>query len=995
MDGTSNEPVVSEPVASDPAFAVEPVAIIGMACRPPGAGDVGQFWSNLAGGVESIRLETLAEQAARGVPEELLADPRYVPAVALADDYEYFDAGFFGMSAREAEMRDPQHRMFLELAYTALEDAGYDPARYGGDIGVYAGVGDGSYEWQHARRSRKVVGGSGIMGISLATHPAFLATFISFKLDLRGPSLTVHTACSTSLVTLHLACEALRNGECDMALSGAASVDLPVGQGYVYVDDGIFPPDGHIRPFDAAAGGTIWGNGGGMVLLKRLSDAVADGDHIRAVVLGNAINNDGSAKAGFTAPSDQGQAAVVAQALGVAAVDPRTITYVEAHGTGTEIGDPIEVAGLTGAYGAGTDETGWCAIGSVKGNVGHLGAAAGVISVIKTALAMEHGLIPPTLNYEKPNPKIDFAASPFYVNSVLSAWKPSGSPRRAGVSSFGMGGTNAHVIMEEAPPAAPGRRDRPAGPSAYLLPLSARSRPALGIAAQRLAARLAEAAGGTGQELGLADVSYTLRAGRREHKHRLAVVARDLRGAAAALADQASWITAPGQAGLGQSGLGQPPRLALMFSGQGAQYPGMAAELYRSMPDFAAVVDECAAVLRDDAGLDLRAALLGGDAGQAGEAMKQTMLAQPALFVVEYALAKLWLGWGIEPDAMIGHSIGEYVAATLAGVFELGDALRVVAARGALMQAVPPGAMLAVRLGAAELIARLPHELSVATINGPGTCVVAGPGEVIISFRDELARDEIGSRPLRTSHAFHSAMMDPILPEFRAVVASVGLNPPARPFVSNVTGTWITHADATDPSYWARHIREPVRFGDGLMTVTGPDEEWVLVECGPGRQLCGLARLNRAKGVTALPSLPPRGDKNTDTETITTAAARLWASGTAVDLTTVGPAGHRVSLPTYPWERQYYWITADKGAGGAYDEVTAQSPGGEPGLTGSPSPRGSSFRPAAGAGSGRGRCCSSPMTGHRLSPRRWPAPAPSSPWWHPAPSSLTRAGAAT
>lgn len=914
-------------------FGVEPIAIVGVACRLPGARDAAQFWENLIHGVESIRLETLQQQAARGVSEESLRDPGFVPAVSLVDDFEYFDAAFFGMSAREAELRDPQQRMFLELAYTALEDAGYDPFRYPGDIGVYAGSGDSSYEWLNERRNARVMSGAGTLAITLNTHPDYLATFTSYKLNLRGPSLTVHTACSTSLVTLHLACEALRGGECDMTISGAVSVDLPLGYGYPHAEGGIYSPDGHIRPFDARAGGTIWGHGGGVVVLKRLSDALADGDHIRALVLGNAVNNDGAAKVGFTAPSQHGQAAVVAQALGVADVDPRSITYVEAHGTGTELGDPIEIAGLTSAYGANTSEVGWCAIGSVKANIGHTGPAAGVASVIKTTLALEHGLIPPSLNYEQPNPKIDFASGPFYVSSALTAWKPNGTPRRAGVSSFGMGGTNSHVIMEEAP-----RAERPPAAElpAYLLPLSARTESALGVAAQRLAGRLGELAGGTAAAPRLADVAYTLRVGRREHEHRLAVVARDLDDAVAALGTPKRWIRgsaavaagnpadqAPG--GAARSRVARVARVALMFSGQGAQYPGMGGQLYQALPVFREAVDECAGLLGDLGGR-VRAILL--DPGPAGddaadEALRQTELTQPALFVLEYSLARLWESWGIEPDSMVGHSIGEYVAATLAGVFQLPAALDVVAARGRLMQAMPPGAMLAVQLGEEELRERLPDGVSIAVVNGPGTCVVAGPGEEVRRFGEVLSGDDIGSRPLRTSHAFHSAMMDPVIAEFREIVAAAKPAAPARPFLSNVTGEWITPADASDPSYWARHLREPVRFGDCVRTLLA-DGRWMLVECGPGRQLCGLARLNGAGREAVLPSVAHRGEKVTDAEVITASAGRLWAEGAGLDLASFGAPGYRVPLPTYPWERKYFWIHPDPGGGGLLDESAAR-----------------------------------------------------------------------
>jgi phthiocerol/phenolphthiocerol synthesis type-I polyketide synthase E len=889
---------------------VEPIAIIGLACRVPGASNAAQFWRNLVDGVESVRFATVAEQESAGVPEHLLRDPNFIRATAWLDDFEYFDAPFFGMSAREAELRDPQHRLFLELTHTALEDSGYDPARYPGEIGVYAGCGDGSYEWLNTRRNRRVFSSVGPLAVAVNSHPDFLATLISYKLNLRGPSFTMHTACSTSLVTLHVACEALRNGECDMAVSGGASIDLPARHGYLYVEDGIYSPDGHCRAFDARAAGTLWGHGGGVLVLKRLSDALADGDHVRAVVLGNAINNDGATKVSFTAPSQDGQAAVVTQALAVADIDPRTITYVEAHGTGTEIGDPIEIAALSGGYGHATRDTGWCAIGSVKTNIGHLGAAAGVAGVIKVVLALEHGLIPASLNYETPNPRIDFASSPFYVNSALSKWEANGSPRRAGVSSFGMGGTNAHIILEEAPAAVRDRRD---DRQAHLLRLSARTPTALAAAAERLAARLAQPPEPPGAELNLADVAYTLRVGRRELGNRLAVVGTGLADAAAALADRARWISG--------SAAAAAPSVAFMFSGQGAQYAGMGARLYREEPVFRDVVDECAATLSAEIGLDLREVMFAGGDGAAEDRLRQTAITQPALFTIDCALAQLWRSWGVEPGAMVGHSVGEYVAATLAGVFTLPDALRLVASRGRLMQGMPPGAMLAVQLDEAELRARVPDGLSVAAVNGPGACVVAGPVAQVGEFARQLAAQDVGSRPLRTSHAFHSPMMEPILADFRAAVAGVDLRAPALAFGSNVTGTWITPAEATDPSYWARHLRETVRFGDCLATLLR-EGDWLLVECGPGRQLCGLARMQRrAEGVTALPSLPHRGDKKRDLVVLYAAAGRLWTAGVPVDLQAPGGGGHRVPLPTYQWERKYHWIKPEQGSDEPYYEV--------------------------------------------------------------------------
>lgn len=879
--------------------ALEPLAVIGVACRLPGAHDANQYWQNLVSGVESVHATSLEEQIALGMPEDEVNDPNFRPVRSILDDPEYFEAAFFGMSAREAQLRDPQHRLFLELAYNAFEDAGYDPSRFGGDIGVYAGAGESGYEWLNIRRSK--LGGS-LDGVTIAvnSHADYMAPLVSYKLNLRGPSFTVHTACSTSMVAIHLACEAVRNGECDMAVAGGASIDLPFGRGYTYVDDGIYSFDGHCRTFDANATGTIWGSGGGAVVLRRLSDALANGDHIRAVVLGNAINNDGATKVGFTAPSEQGQVAVIRHALGVADIDGRTVTYVEAHGTGTSLGDPIEVAALTTAYGANSTDTGWCAIGSVKPNIGHLGHAAGVAGVIKTTLALENGFIPPIVNFTSPNPAIDFETSPFYVNTALSAWKSNGTPRRAGVSAFGMGGTNGHLVMEEPP--MPVRERRPAR-SAHLVQLSARTDTALAASAKRLADHLAQASEYSTTELDLADVAFTLRAGRRRLGERLAVVARNPEDAAAALADPKRWIS--GTVG------SKPPRVALMFSGQGSQYAGMGAELYQAEPVFRDAVDHCCEVLRPELDLDLRTVMFATGDASAEEQLQNTALTQPALFTIEYALAVLWQSWGVEADAMVGHSIGEYVAATLAGVFELDDALRVVAARGRLMAGMPRGAMLAVQLEEEKLRKRLPQDVSIATVNGPTACVVAGPAEPIAAFAAELAASRIGSRPLRTSHAFHSVMMEPVLAEFRSIVAAVQPRAARVPFLSNLTGDWITPTQAGDPTYWARQLREAVRFGDCLATLL-TDDDWLLVECGPGRQLAGLVRLQSTTGNTkALPSLPQRDSRDTDLATISEAAGTLWAAGVELDAETFGAPGYRIPLPTYPWERKRYWVEPD------------------------------------------------------------------------------------
>ncbi|MFG2247612.1 SDR family NAD(P)-dependent oxidoreductase [Spirillospora sp. NPDC048823] len=876
--------------------AVEPIAIIGLACRVPGAGDARRFWDNLAEGAEAIRYYSPDEQRELGVAEHVLNDPNFVPAAMVLDDHDSIDAAFFGMSIREAEIRDPQHRLFLELAHTALEDAGYDSTRYPGEIGVYGGVGPDVYQWINIRSNPKAYANAGWLAVMVSNHADYCATLASYKLDLRGPSITLHTACSTSLVAVHTACEALRNGECDMALTGGATIEVPAGHGYIYDDDGITSPDGHCRAFDAGGKGTIWGSGGGIVVLKRLADALEDGDNVRAVILGNAINNDGANKVGFSAPSVEGQSAVVAQALGVAGVDARTVSYVEAHGTGTALGDPIEVGALSNVFGQASPDTGWCAIGSVKTNIGHLGQSAGIAGVIKTVLALEHGTIPPSLHYESPNPRIDFGENPFYVNASLAKWEANGAPRRAGVSSFGIGGTNAHLVLEEAP-----ARDRPAREPRplHLLHVSARTETALEASCERLAAHL-----DGDRDLDLADVAFTLREGRRRMGRRAVVVAADIDEAVAALRDPRRLVTGAVPR--------RTPQVALLFSGQGAQYAGMGAQLYEAEQVFRDAVDECAAILAGELGEDIRETVLtrGGDGD---ERLRQTRLTQPALFTVEYALARLWLSWGLEPAAMIGHSIGEYAAATVAGVFDLPGALRLVAARGALMQEMPPGAMLAVPLDEEEVRTRLPADLAVATVNAPGTCVVAGPAEAVDAFASELAAEGVAGTPLRTSHAFHSPMMEPILGRFRQLVEETPRSAPRMPFVSNVSGTWITAEEATDPSYWARHLREAVRFGAGVETLLN-EGEWLFVECGPGRQLSSLVRMQLGRDAARpAPSLPGPRDKGSDLHTLYAAAGALWTRG--IDLTGPAAEGRRVSLPGYPWERKRAWIEPAEGVG--------------------------------------------------------------------------------
>ncbi|WP_420126424.1 type I polyketide synthase [Longimicrobium sp.] len=865
------------------------IAVVGMAGRFPGAPGVDALWANLRAGVESIRRFSDEELAAAGVPESLRTDPAYVPAGGALAEVDLFDAAFFGFTPREAQVTDPQQRLFLEVAWEALEHAGYDAARVPGRVGVYAGTSMSSYYLNLLTRP-DVTAAAGDMAVYMGNDKDFLAPRAAFKMGLEGPAVVVQTACSTSLVAVHLACQGLLGGDCDMALVGGSAVEANQNTGYLYQEGNIHSPDGHCRAFDARARGAVRGSGVAIAALKRLEDALADGDTVHAVILASAINNDGSAKIGFTAPRVEGQAAAIRAAHAAADVDPATITYVEAHGTGTELGDPIEVEALTRAFRAGTDRTGFCALGSIKTNIGHLDTAAGIAGLIKTTLALRTGEIPPSLHYTQPNPQIDFASSPFFVNATLARWTPpAGVPRRAGVSSFGMGGTNAHVVMEQAPAVAPSPAP---SRTEQLLVLSARTETALDAAARRLAAHLEQ-----NPDQALADVAWTLQQGRRAFAHRRAIVARTHAQAAQALADASKGAT--GQAG------SEAPAVVFLFPGQGAQYAGMAHGLYAREPVFRAELDRCAELLRPHLGLDLREVIFSDDADR----LKQTALTQPALFAVEYAIARQWMAWGVVPESMIGHSVGEYVAACLAGVFSLEDALALVAERGRLMQSLPAGSMLAVPLPAAQVQPMLVPAVSIATINAPDRCVVSGPGGEIARLEAELLGRGIQAKRVETSHAFHSPMMDPILDAFSARVAGTVRNAPALRWVSNLTGTWITPDEATDPAYWSRHLRGAVRFADGVATLAAEGRERVFIECGPGRTLSSLVR-RQVPGSVSIHSIRHADDPADDVEVLLGALGRAWASGAEVDWRAVhgGEARRRVPLPTYPFERKRFWV---------------------------------------------------------------------------------------
>ena len=878
--------------------AIEGIAIIGMAGRFPGAKNLSEFWQNLRDGVESVSFFSDEELESSGIDPFLLRDPKYVKAKAVLQDVELFDASFFGVNPREAEIIDPQHRLFLECASEALESAGYDPETYAGSIGVYAGVSMNTYLLNNLLSNRGLIEAVGGYQTMLGNDKDFMPTRVSYKLNLKGPSLVVQTACSTSLVAVQLACQSLLNYQCEIALAGGASIRNPRKAGYLYQEGMILSPDGHCRAFDAKAQGTIVGEGVGIVVVKRLADALADRDCIHAVIKGGSINNDGSLKVGYTAPSVDGQADVIAMAQAVAGVDADTISYIEAHGTATPLGDPIEIAALTKAFRANTERKRFCAIGSVKTNIGHLDAAAGVAGLIKTVLALKHRMLPPSLHFEAPNPNIDFENSPFYVNARLSEWKTKGTPLRAGVSSFGIGGTNAHVIIEETPPI------EASGPSKQwqLLVLTAKTGAALDTMTENLVQHLKEH-----RNLNLADMAYTLQVGRRSFSHRRIAVCQDHGDAVTALAtlDPKRVFTAVQNS--------NDPPVVFMFTGQGSQYVNMALELYRIESKFREQVDRCSEILRPRLGLDLRDVLYPSEeqAESATQKLNQTLVTQPALFVIEYALARLWIEWGIRPQAMIGHSIGEYVAACLSGVFSLDDALALVAARGQLMQKMPGGAMIAVSLSENEVRPLLDRKLSLAALNSPSLCVVSGPNNAVEALQNRLVQQDVSCSRLHTSHAFHSEMMSPILEPFIEQVKRVALRPPAIPFVSNVSGSWITAGEAQDPSYWAKHLRQPVRFAEGVRTLL-QEPESILLEVGPGRTLTSLVNQhpNKTSRHVVLSSLRHPQDHSSDSAFLLNTLGRLWLAGKKVDWSAfyAKERRYRIPLPTYPFERQRYWV---------------------------------------------------------------------------------------
>ena len=878
------------------------IAIVGLSGRFPGAPSVAELWRLVERGGNAFRTFS-ADEIEDSFTNDERASPDYVACRPHLPDADRFDAEFFGMFAREAALTDPQHRIFLELCWEALEIAGYDPYRAPGIVGVFAGCSMPTYLLNNVMADRAAVEEVtsnyqiGCYSQLIGSIGDALSTRVAYKLNLKGPAFTLQSACSTSLLAVSQACQNLLTYSCDMALAGGVSVTIPQKRGYMYQEGGMVSRDGICRPFDADASGTVFGSGAGVVLLKRLEDAIRDGDLIYSVIRGYGVNNDGSDKIGFTAPSEDGQAEAISAAMAHAGIDPKTIGYIECHGTATPLGDPIEFAGLASAFSEAHDLRETCALGSLKGNIGHLDAAAGVAGLIKATMALHHRKIPPMPNYTTPNPRIKLGETRFYIPREAMDWPSGQTPRRAGVSAFGVGGTNIHVVLEEAPARRDERVDEH-GP--IILPLSARTPAALAEMRGNLAGYL-EANG----DVSLLTVARTLQQGRSDFRIRTALAASTVADAVEQLRSDSVVSSAAED---------RPPPIVFMFPGQGSQYVGMGAELYRSEPEFARWIDRGTELLKLRFRIDLRDYICHSGPVSATMAAEQreTRIAQPCLYLVEYALAQLWMSRGLRPDAMIGHSVGEFVAATLANVISFEDALTLVATRGQLMQDQAPGAMLSVRAAPETLQEFLTGQAEIAAINAPKLCVASGPIDDIEALRSVLEKAGIASSRLQTSHAFHSAMMEPCIDALRDVATKVTYGRATVPYVSCVTGGWQNDELGSSPDYWSRHCREPVRFAEGLETLCR-DQSPVLLEVGPGRTLSVFAAQTIGRGEVGaiVQSLPEHDNGQAALRFLAQAHGRLWMAGSNLPWPTLPNEDQRVlPLPTYPFQRQRHWIDA-------------------------------------------------------------------------------------
>ena len=891
------------------------IAVVGMGCRLPGASDLDAFWRMLRDGRDARRELSDEHLRSVGVPDDVLADPDFVKAAMLLDDIDQFDAGFFGLSPRDASLFDPQHRIWLEVCWEAFEHAGHVPESFDGRVGVFAGCGMDTYLLHNVLTNPDLVRQ---IGMFLIRHTGndkdFLATRTSYQFDLRGPSINVVTACSTSLVAIHQAAASLLTGECDMALAGGVTVLVPQDRGYLYKEGEVLSPDGACRSFDADSVGTIFGSGAGVVVLRRLQDALADGDHIHAVVAGSAVNNDGARKVSYLAPSVDGYAEVVAEALALSDVPAENVQYVEAHGTGTSVGDPIEIEALTQAFRASTSKSDFCGIGSVKTNIGHLDTAAGVAGVVKVALAMKHGEIPASLNYHRPNPLIDFAKTPFHVVADKAEWpRPAGGERTAGVSSLGVGGTNAHIIMRES-------LEQPAAPAVpyprrcHLLPISGKNKDAAAGNAGRMAAWLP-----SNLNADLADVAWTMQHGRRAFSHRGFAVGADHAQLAESLlaSDWKSQVKKASE---------RAASVVFLFPGGGAQYPGMAKELYEFEPAFRTAADKCLAALPDETRTKVYELLFGAETqAENGLEMERPSLLLPTLFVVEYSLAETIRSFGVEPDAMLGHSLGEYVAATLGGTWTLEQVLPVLVLRGECMELSAAGAVVSVSLPAAEIQALGDAELSLSAANAPELSAVAGSPFAIERFEQSLKDRDVDFQRLRIGVGAHSHLLDSVLDRFREGLEQFTPEPAKKLWVSNVTGEWIDAQRAADRDYWVEHLRSTVRFEDGVSTLLDGGDR-VFVEVGPGKALTSLVRMHeRARNSSALVTVPHPNDEKPADSFLLEAIGRLWQVGVPIDWQAFhgGVKRRRVALPTYAFQRQRYWI--EPGTSLGHDNLVANN----------------------------------------------------------------------
>jgi len=872
------------------------IAIVGMACHLPGARNIEEYWQNLRNGEESIKFFSDEELIDAGELPENLRNPNYVRAQPNLEGYDKFDAGFWGFSPQDAAVTDPAHRLFLEVAYESLEHSGHTGYDEEGTVGVFASSGASLYWMENLRSNPQLIED---MGEFLVRHTGndmnFLATRLSYELDLRGPSINVQTACSSALVCVHMAAQSLISGECDMAIAGGSTVLLPQKRGYLYRDGEIMSPDGHCRPFDAQSAGTIFGSGAGSIVLRRLEDALADGDTIYGVVRGTAINNDGSQKIGYLAPSVEGQVGAIAEALAISEVDPEDISYIEAHGTGTQVGDPIELEALNQVFKDATDKRNFCRLGSVKSNIGHLGEAAGAAAIIKVCLSLKQKELPPSINFNRPNPRMDLNNSPFVINSQLSQWH-SDQPLLAGVTSLGAGGTNAHIILEEAP--SPQPADRSAH-SHHLITLSAKTETSLDSATRLLAARLKEEA------LELADVAYTLQVGRRDYPHRRAF-------AASSTADLITKLEGESKRDCVQAhALESKPSIVYMLPGGGAQYSGMGQDLYREQAVYRDAFDQCMNCLEPAFAEQVKRLVFAPPENQesATETLRTPTLTLTSLFATEYALAKQMQAWGAEPAAMIGHSMGENTAACLSGVMSLQDAMNLVLIRGQCFEKAPEGGMLSISLPLDQARAYMPSTLDVAAVNSPDLCVATGPKADLEALQRSLEKDDVSCSIVRINVAAHSRMLDSVLEEFRAYMQSIDLRAPNIPFTSNLTGTWITDEQAMDPEYWVEHLRNTVCFADNVATVLEAEPR-VLVEIGPGTTLTNLAKANVSADVPVVGSMRHPNEEDSDVECALRTLGMLWCVGVDINWSTfwADEFRRRVPLPTYAFERKSYWV---------------------------------------------------------------------------------------